>query len=41
MLMMVGEPFGSALALFLSGLFFARLYRRSRRLTWIEFFEAR
>ena len=41
MLMMVGEPFGSALALFLSGLFFARLYRRSRRLTWIEFFETR
>jgi SSS family transporter len=41
MLMMVGEPFGSALALFLSGLFFARLYRRSRRLTWIELFEAR
>lgn len=41
MLLMVGEPFGSALALFLSGLFFARLYRRSRRLTWIEFFEAR
>ena len=41
MLMMLGEPFGSALALFLSGLFFARLYRRTRRLTWIEFFEAR
>ena len=41
MLLMLGEPFGSALALFLSGLFFARLYRRSRRLTWIEFFEAR
>lgn len=41
MLLMVGEPFGSALALFLSGLFFARLYRRTRRLTWIELFEAR
>ena len=41
MLMMLGEPFGSALALLLSGLFFARLYRRTRRLTWIEFFEAR
>lgn len=41
MLLMVGEPFGSALALFLSGVFFARIYRRTRRLTWIEFFEAR
>ena len=38
---MVGEPFASGLALLLSGLFFARLYRRSRRLTWPEFFEAR
>ena len=41
LLMMVGEPFGSGLALLLSGLFFARLYRRSRRLAWPEFFEAR
>ena len=41
LLMMVGEPFGSGLALLLSGLFFARLYRRSRRLTWPEFFESR
>ena len=40
-LLMIGEPFGSGLALLLSGLFFARLYRRSRRLTWPEFFEAR
>lgn len=40
-LLMVGEPFGSALALFLSGLFFARMYRRSRRLTWPDFFAAR
>ncbi|MCZ6643966.1 MAG: sodium:solute symporter family protein [Gammaproteobacteria bacterium] len=40
-LLMIGEPFGSGLALFLSGLFFARLYRRSKRLTWPEFFEAR
>ena len=40
-LLMIGEPFGSGLALFLSGLFFARLYRRSRRLTWPGFFEAR
>jgi len=41
MLLMLGEPFASGLALLLSGLFFARLYRRSRRLTWIEFFEVR
>jgi SSS family solute:Na+ symporter len=41
MLMMISEPFGSGLALFLSGLLFARLYRRSKRLTWPEFFEAR
>lgn len=40
-LLMIGEPFASGLALFLSGLLFARLYRRSRRLTWPEFFEAR
>ena len=40
-LLIVGEPFASSLALLLSGLFFARLYRRSRRLTWPEFFEAR
>jgi len=41
MLLMLGEPFSSGLALLLSGLFFARLYRRTRRLTWPEFFEAR
>jgi len=41
MLAMLAEPFGSALALFLSGAFFARIYRRTRRLTWMEFFEAR
>ena len=40
-LLMIGEPFSSGLALFLSGLLFARLYRRSKRLTWPEFFEAR
>ena len=40
-LAMVAEPYGSALALLLTGLFFARIYRRSRRLTWIQFFEAR
>jgi SSS family solute:Na+ symporter len=30
-LLMMGEPFGSALALLLLGLFFARLFRRTRR----------
>jgi SSS family transporter len=40
-LAMIAEPFGSALALLLTGLFFARVYRRTRRLTWVEFFEAR
>ncbi len=40
-ILMIGEPFGSGVALLLSGLFFARLYRRTRRLTWPEFFEAR
>jgi Na+/proline symporter len=40
-LLMIGEPFGSGLALLLSGLFFARIMRRSRCLTWIQFFEMR
>jgi SSS family transporter len=40
-LLMVGEPFGSAVCLLITGLFFARIYRRTRRLTWVEFFEAR
>lgn len=40
-LAMMAEPYGSAMALLVSGLFFARIYRRTRRLTWIEFFEAR
>jgi SSS family solute:Na+ symporter len=40
-LLMMGEPFGSALALLLAGLFFARIMRRTRRLTWIQFFEIR
>jgi len=40
-LAMVAEPYGSALALLLTGLFFARIYRRTRRLTWVQFFEAR
>ena len=41
MLLVVGEPFGSGLALLLSGLFFARILRRTRRYTWPEFFAAR
>ncbi len=40
-LLMIGEPFGSGLALLLVGLLFARIMRRTRRLTWVEFFEAR
>jgi SSS family transporter len=40
-LLMLGEPFGSGVCLLLTGFFFARLYRRTRRLTWPEFFEAR
>ena len=41
MLLIVGEPFGSGLCLLLTGLFFARIYRRTKRFTWIEFFEVR
>ena len=41
MLLMVGEPFASGLCLLLIGLMFARIVRRTRRLTWPEFFEAR
>lgn len=41
MLLMVGEPFASGLCLLLIGLLFARIVRRTRRLTWPEFFEAR
>ena len=33
-LLMIGEPFSSGIALLLTGLFFAKLYRRTRRLTW-------
>jgi SSS family solute:Na+ symporter len=40
-LAMVAEPYGSALALLLTGLFFARIYRRTRLLTWVQFFEVR
>jgi len=40
-LAMVAEPYGSALALLLTGLFFARIYRRTRLLTWVQFFEIR
>ena len=41
MLLILGEPFGSGLCLFLTAVFFARSYRRTRRYTWIEFFEVR
>ena len=40
-LLMIGEPYGSALALLIAGVFFARIMRRTRRLTWVEFFEVR
>lgn len=37
----IADPFGGALALFLVGFFFARLFRRLRLLTFIDFFENR
>lgn len=40
-LLMLAEPFGSAVALLLAGMFFARILRRSRRLTWPELLGAR
>ncbi|MCH9694563.1 MAG: hypothetical protein K0U72_08650 [Gammaproteobacteria bacterium] len=40
-LLMLAEPFGSALALLLAGLFFARILRRTRRMTWPELIQAR
>jgi len=40
-LLMLSEPFGSAIALLLAGLFFARIIRRTRRLTWPEIIETR
>lgn len=40
-LLMVADPLAAGACLLLSGLLFARLYRRSKRLTWPEFFEDR
>ncbi len=40
-LLMLSEPFGSAVALLLAGLFFARIIRRTRRMTWPEVIETR
>lgn len=37
----IADPFGGALCLFLVGFFFARLFRRLRLLTFIDFFENR
>ena len=41
MLGVIADPFGGALALFLVGFFFVRLFRRLRLLTFVEFFENR
>jgi SSS family transporter len=41
LLAVIADPFGGALALFLIGFFFVRLFRRLRLLTFIEFFECR
>ncbi len=40
-LFIIADPLAAGVALFLTGLLFARLYRRSMRLTWIELFEVR
>jgi SSS family transporter len=40
-LRIIADPFGGALALFFVGFFFARIFRRLRLVTFIEFFEAR
>jgi SSS family transporter len=37
----IADPFGGALCLFLVGFFFARMFRRLRLLTFIDFFENR
>jgi len=37
----IADPFGGALCLFLVGFFFARLFRRLRLLTFIDFFQNR
>ncbi|MFQ5982012.1 MAG: sodium:solute symporter, partial [Woeseiaceae bacterium] len=41
LLAVIADPFGGALALFLVGFFFVRLFRRLRLLTFIEFFQNR
>ena len=41
LLAVIADPFGGALALFLVGFFFVRLFRRLRLLTFIDFFENR
>jgi len=40
-LRIIADPFGGALALFVVGFFFARIFRRLRLVTFIEFFENR
>ena len=40
-LRIIADPFGGALALFIVGFFFARIFRRLRLVTFIEFFENR
>lgn len=40
-LRIIADPFGGALALFIVGFFFARIFRRLRLVTFIEFFEDR
>lgn len=40
-LRIIADPFGGALALFVVGFFFARIFRRLRLITFIEFFENR
>ncbi len=37
----IADPFGGALCLFIIGFFFARLFRRLRLLTFIDFFDNR
>jgi SSS family solute:Na+ symporter len=41
LLAVIADPFGGALALFLVGFFFVRIFRRLKLLTMIDFFESR
>jgi len=41
LLAVIADPFGGALALFLVGMFFVRIFRRLRLLTFIDFFQNR